>query len=173
MKRRIAAVVLIAMLAVTCMSMTCACVKDEEPPRKVEIEVLNPNTGEPIKRNETIEMPRDNTPVVIKIKDKETGEYLTDDDLPENTISGSCYLTFFVLSYEGAQIEQRTLKIRENLKGYWPTKEELERWSRPFYNYYKIAVSFDCRPDNPQNPDKYERRYAMTTQYIRFYINKE
>ena len=38
MKRKVAMAVLIAMLAVTCMTMACACVKDE-PLRKVNFEI--------------------------------------------------------------------------------------------------------------------------------------
>lgn len=164
MKRRVAMAVLIVMLAVMCMSMTCACVKDEEPPRKVEIEVLNPNTGEPINNGDIVDFPKEKTLIIARIKDKETGKYLTDDDLPENTVRQSYHINVLQLYNDGS--------IRGPLytEGYWPIVADNIVTS---YNYYEIVVFFDCRPEKPQDPQNFTRKYERFNVSVKFYRQAE
>ena len=168
MKKRLLVIALLAIMLLTiCMAMFCGCVDEDPEPRDVELELVNPNTGEAVKWDETIDLPEEGTPIEVRIKDKESGEYLTDDDLPENTIKGSYYITFYVLGTDNEEID------RWNPNGYWPTKDYLnEEWPRSQYNHYEVKISFDCRPKNPENPREFQRKYKMKTDYVYFYINK-
>ena len=163
MKKKIAIILLVTMLLTSFMVMLCACQKEEPEPREVELELVNPTTGEAIKWDDTIDLPEEKTFIQVRIKDKDTGEYLTDNDLPENTVKESCNVQFIILDNDGQRYRQKEYR-------YWPTKEDIE--SVPFYNYYGIQISFDCRPDDPINPREFERKYKMKTDYVRFYINK-
>ncbi len=163
MKKRLLVIALLAIMLLTmCMAMFGGCVDEDPEPRKVELELINPNTGEAVEWDETIDLPEEGTPIYVRVKDKETGEILTDDDLPENTVRGSYHVNFIILDNEGHVYRQ---KYYEN----WPTKEDIE--SVPYYNYYEMAMFFDCRPKNPQD-SKFYRRYERKSTYVRFYINK-
>lgn len=69
--------------------------------RPVVLEVVNPHTGEILKRDDKIDLPPEGTHVEIKIKDKETNVYLTDDDFPDNTIEETYSVAFRVIDDEG------------------------------------------------------------------------
>lgn len=139
--------------------MFTACNKEIEP-HDVEIVLINPHTGEPMSRKEYIEEPPAGTPIEVKIKDLVTGEYLTDEDLPETTIADSLSIgivRYLDWDYNGAARVQ-------NRHNTWPNREEIGT----FYTIYKIAISFDCRPDNPENPREFQRKYTMESLSFRF-----
>ena len=136
-----------------------ACNKQIEP-HDVEIVLINPHTGEPMSRKEYIEEPPAGTPIEVKIKDLVTGEYLTDDDLPETTIADSLsigILRFMDWDYNGAARVQ-------NYHNTWPNREEIGT----YYTVFEISVGFDCRPRNPENPREFQRKYTMESLSFRF-----
>ena len=167
MKKKIAIILLVTILLTSCMATLCACAEEEpEPevtPRDVKIELVNPTTGEIMQDGDTIDLPPENTPIEVKIKDVEWDKYLRDFDLPENTIKESCLINFMFIDNDG-DIHGR--EYRE----FWPTKEDIEK--KGYYNYYEISISFDCRPEKPRDPKTFQRKYKMRTAYVRFYINK-
>lgn len=157
MKHKIAirniAVLILLVCSMTCMAgLFSACNKEIEP-HDVEIVLINPHTGEPMSRKEYIEEPPAGTPIEVKIKDLVTGEYLTDEDLPETTIADSLSIgivRYLDWDYNGSARVQ-------NYHNTWPNREEIGT----YYTIYKIAISFDCRPDNPENPREFQRKYTM------------
>ena len=162
MKRKLAVLLLAALLLTTCMAMFCGCVDEEPEPREVELELVNPITGDIIKSGDTIDLPTEKTYIEVRIKDSKTGRYLTDNDLPENTIKDSYHVQLITLDNDGHNYFQRDYK-------YWPTKEELK--SESYYGSYEMQMSFDCRPKNPQNPREFQRKYKMYTSYVKFHID--
>lgn len=136
-----------------------ACDKQIEP-HDVEIVLINPHTGEPMGYHEKIAEPLAGTPIEVKIKDLVTGEYLTDDDLPETTIADSLsigILRFMDWDYNGAARVQ-------NYHNTWPNREEIGT----YYTVFEISVGFDCRPRNPENPREFQRKYTMESLSFRF-----
>ncbi len=101
MKKKIISAITLFTLSIMCIAMFAGCVQEEPKPRKVELELVNPITGEAVKKNDVIDLPEEGTPIEIRIKDKETGKYLTDNDLPENTIENSYHVNFAILNKEG------------------------------------------------------------------------
>ena len=164
MKQKIRAVVLIcviAMLSICSVFTLSGCDKNDEP-RDVELEVINPNTGEVLKSGDHIVYPGKNALIEVRIKDKETGVYLTDDDFPDNTVRGC--LTFYVnrlrsdgsveshLSSMGECYYDVFGKFHAAPKGVWPQNEEYKS------NYYEVSIAFDCKPKNIQQ-DNFKRKY--------------
>ena len=72
MKRKLAVLLLAALLLTTCMAMFCGCVDEEPEPREVELELVNPITGDEIKYGDTIDWPEEKTYIEVRIKDAET-----------------------------------------------------------------------------------------------------
>ena len=133
-----------------------ACNKEIEP-HDVEIVLINPHTGEPMAHHEKIAEPPAGTPIEVKIKDIVTGEYLTDDDLPETTLADSISIGInYRLDWD--DLNPGTYR---NLRNIWP--ELIEP-----YRVYEIFVYFDCRPDNPDNPQEFQRKYTMESMSFRF-----
>ena len=145
------AVTLICVLACAA-GVLVACDKPEIEPHDVEIVLINPHTGEPMGYHEKIAEPPAGTPIEVKIKDLVTGEYLTDDDLPETTIADSLSIGILRYLYVGDPNGARY----ENYYNLWPA------YKAP-YPIYEIAISFDCRPDNPEHPREFQRKYKMAT----------
>ena len=149
MKRKIlAAAVLIVMVVSVTSVFAAGCTDPESEARDVTIELVNPYTGEAIKPYdmEEISMPPAGTPLEYRVRDAETGEILTDDDIPENTVAGSCSLDLqrvYEGSHNGTVDETR----------YWPEAK----------GKYDLGIYFDCRPRNPENPREFERKYHNTT----------
>ncbi|MDE5991037.1 MAG: hypothetical protein K2H36_05595, partial [Clostridia bacterium] len=156
-KRLLVMTVLAIMLLTMSMAMFGGCVGEEPEPREVELELFNPNTGGTVNRYDTLDIPEDGTPIYVRVKDKETGEILTDDDLPENTIRRSYTLVFYAYKEEREEIDSW------NPQGYWPTKEELAKWPINTADYYEIRINFDCRPDNLKDPKSFVRKYNRKT----------
>lgn len=128
---------------------------------EVELELINPITGEPIKQYDTIELPKEERrEVEVRIINKETGKIVQDEDLPLS-IWLSLRVSFSAINEEGYK---KNLTYR-----FWPTWEEIEKI--PTYdrsNEFEAKISFDSRPDNPcmYKKDTYESKEV----YIRFYI---
>lgn len=157
-----ALVSLLTCLFISAAVMMTACVNTigKIEPHDVEIVLINPHTGEPMGYHEKIAEPPAGTPIEVKIKDLVTGEYLTDDDLPETTIADSLSIgivRYLDWDYNGAARVQ-------NNHNTWPNRAEIGT----FYTIYKIAISFDCRPDNPENPREFQRKYRMKSSSFRF-----
>lgn len=152
-------------IALTCLfacvaGVLVACNKQIEP-HDVEIVLINPNTGEPMSiAGEYLTEPPAGTPIEVKIKDLVTGEYLTDDDLPETTIADSLsigILRFLDWDCNGAAGVQ-------NNHNTWPNREEIGT----YFTVFEIYIGFDCRPHNPENPREFQRKYKMTSTYFMF-----
>ena len=165
MKRKLAVLLLAALLLTTCMSMFCGCVDEEPEPREVELELVNPITGDEIKYGDTIDWPEEKTYIEVRIKDAETGEYLNNFDFPDNSIRGSYYTRFILISDSG--IETKQLET----EGYWPSLDEINKYSNHFYNEYRINIHFDCKPKHVKDPE-YKRKYATCVASVIFYRNK-
>ena len=152
MKRKIlAAAVLIAMVVSVTSVFAAGCTDPEPEARDVTIELVNPYTGEAVQRHEEIAMPPAGMPLEYRIRDAETGEILTDDDIPENTVAGSCSLDLqrvYEGSHNGTVDETR----------YWPQEK----------GTYQLSIYFDCRPRNPENPREFERKYHITSRSFTF-----
>lgn len=171
--RAIVLICVIAMLSMCSVFMLSGCDKNDEP-KDVELEVINPNTGEVLKSEDHIVYPGKNTLIEVRIKDKETGVYLTDDDFPDNTVRGC--LTFY-LSRINEDDNGRYLSVWG--EGYYDTSG---RWHVPPYgvwpqneqyksNYYSLSWSFDCKPKNLQQSN-YIRKYNMCSGWAGdFYID--
>ena len=151
MKRKLAVLLLVALLLTTCMAMFCGCVDEEPEPREVELELVNPITGDEIKYGDTIDLPESQTQIKVRIKEKETGDI----------VSGICDIYWMYIIDNKAQYPQKTFR-------YWPTHEQLKDWTEQT-NYYEVDLYFDCNK-GIKNPN-YERKYRITSTQIRFYIN--
>ncbi len=165
MKRKLAVLLLAALLLTTCMAMFCGCVDEEPEPREVELELVNPITGDEIKYGDTIDWPEEKTYIEVRIKDAETGEYLNNFDFPGNSIRGSYRIEFILLSDEGIDT------VPLDTDGYWPSLDEINKYSNHFYNKYRIKVHFDCKPKDMKDPD-FKRKYATRTEILDFYRNE-
>ena len=159
MKRKITLKLAALAVTLTCVlacatGVLVACDKPEIEPHDVEIVLINPHTGEPMSiAGEYLAEPPAGTPIEVKIKDLVTGEYLTDDDLPETTIADSLsigILRFLDWDCNGSARVQ-------NRHNTWPNREEIGT----FYTVFEISIGFDCRPDNPENPREFQRKYKM------------
>lgn len=150
---------LLTCLFISAAVMMTACVNTigKIEPHDVEIVLINPHTGEPMGYHEKIAEPPAGTPIEVKIKDLVTGEYLTDDDLPETTIADSLSISiWYYLDWNDYNPGPR-----DNYYNMWP------KITDP-YLVYEIFVRFDCRPDNPENPREFQRKYKMESSSFRF-----
>ncbi|WP_410083969.1 hypothetical protein [Barnesiella intestinihominis] len=149
-----AAVLIVMAVSVTSVFAT-GCTDPEPEARDVTIELVNPYTGEAIKPYdmEEISMPPAGTPLEYRVRDAETGEILTDDDIPENTVEGSCSLQL-------ERIHDYSDNTNVSDKSHWPQER----------GKYSLLIYFDCRPRNPENPREFKRKYHITSQDILFVI---
>jgi hypothetical protein len=102
--------------------------------KEVELEIIDPTTGLVIEDGDTIDLPKENTPIEIKVRDKETGRYLTDEDFPGTTIKESLII-HFSLAEEGGGGPMHMIRVST-----WPSKSYLDKW--PEINYYQIWPDF-------------------------------
>lgn len=138
-----------------------ACNKPQIKPHDVEIVLINPHTGEPMQMyGERIQEPPVGTPIEVKIKDLVTGEYLTDDDLPETTLEYS--ITIGIMCY--FDWDDLNPGKYQNYRNLWPNYERVA----PYYHVFEISVGFDCRPLNPENPREFQRKYISRVYYFKF-----
>ena len=152
MKRKIlAAAVLIAMVVSVTSVFAAGCTDPEPEARDVTIELVNPYTGEAVQRHEEIAMPPAGTPLEYRVRDAETGEILTDDDIPENTVEGSCSLQL-------ERMHDYSDNTNVSDKSHWPQEK----------GTYQLSIYFDCRPRNPENPREFERKYHITSRSFTF-----
>ena len=158
MKKRIILSLLVIVVAVTALFGLTSCFKESDDEtqyyREVELELINPNTGEVVKSGDTIMLPKEKTYPEVRVKDKETGEYLTDADLEGTTIKNSCNVNFWIYDDDWDQNIGA-----EYTYGYWPEK----RLSQVFSNY-EISIRFDSTPDNVSY---FKPKYKTTMQYWR------
>lgn len=97
----------------------------------VELEIINPITGEVVKKGDMIGLPEEKLEVEVRIKNGHTGEYLTDHDLT-NGIKGSCIVDFDTYNDVGKDGYPAAYST-----GYWP-----ERFDDGRINY-EIIINFD------------------------------
>lgn len=171
MKERIGAkqkfIIIVVAIVVPLAMLTAVCVKlyyrEFRPTpnylRDVELELINPTTGEVIKNGDTIDLPKANTPIEIKVRDKETGRYLTDDDFPGTTIDNSLSIMFGIVKYDMAQWIM-TLDT-------WPTYNDIEKWKE--FTCYAMDINFNPKE---QNVKKHDIEYNGNYNVVTFYINE-
>ena len=144
----------------SCMAMLCSC--KDEPMRRVDLELVNPTTGEIIKEWDTIDLPTERLPFEVRVKDSETGEYLTDDDIPELTIKECCHARFELESKDYKQT------IPFETDGLWPLVED----TNFLYHHCRVTMYFECEPEYLRNDPNYKKKYYDTHRSVKFYINK-
>lgn len=149
-----AAVVLSAIVLVAAMSVVfTACNDDKRELHDVIIELINPNTGEIVQYGDKIELPPEGTKIEIRLKDLMTGEYLTDEDLPETTVEDS--ITIGIIKYRNwdhLEEHPNTRGPQPNYWNEWPTEKGV----------YEFSFSFDCYPENPENPKEFKAKYDLS-----------
>ncbi|MDE7337369.1 MAG: hypothetical protein K2N32_04570, partial [Clostridia bacterium] len=130
MRKKVAVLLLVAILLTMSIAMFCACADEEPEEREVELELVNPITGDAIKYGDTIDWPEEKTYIDVRIRDKETGEYLNNFDFPGNSIRGSYRIEFILLSDDGIDT------VPLDTDGYWPSLDKINSYSNYFYNSY-------------------------------------
>ena len=159
MKRKLAVLLLAALLLTISMATFSGC-KDKEP-REVEIEIINPLTGEVLEQDGVIELPDEETPIEVRVKDKKKNKYLTDKDLEGVTLK-EC------LNISVSRLWKYDYKEALNTKGKFPIEEEGVVTS----NYYEIEVKFETKPWNVFE-EEYKRKYEAKNLVLNFYSNKD
>lgn len=159
MKRKVAILLLAALLLTVSMVMFSGC-KDKEP-REVEIEIINPLTGEVLEQDGVIELPDEETPIEVRVKDKKKDKYLTDKDLEGVTLK-EC------LNTSVSRLWKYDYKEALNTRGKFPIEEEGVVTS----NYYEIEVKFETKPWDVFE-EEYERKYEAKNLILNFYSDKD
>ncbi len=160
MKNKKLAVILLAIFLLTVsMAMFSGC--NEKEPREVEIEIINPLTGEVLEQDGVIELPDEETPIEVRVKDKKKDKYLTDKDLEGVTLK-EC------LNISVSRLWKYDYKEALNTRGKFPIEEEGVVTS----NYYEIEVKFETKPWNVFE-EEYERKYEAKNLVLNFYSNKD
>ena len=159
MKRKLAVLLLAALLLTISMATFSGC-KDKEP-REVEIEIINPLTGEVLEQDGVIELPDEETPIEVRVKDKKKDKYLTDKDLEGVTLK-EC------LNISVSRLWKYDYKEALNTKGKFPIEEEGVVTS----NYYEIEVKFETKPWDVFE-EEYKRKYEAKNLVLNFYSNKD
>ncbi len=159
MKRKLAVLLLAALLLTVSMAMFSGC--NDKEPREVEIEIINPLTGEVLEQDGVIELPDEETPIEVRVKDKKKNKYLTDKDLEGVTLK-EC------LNISVSRLWKYDYKEALNTKGKFPIEEEGVVTS----NYYEIEVKFETKPWDVFE-EEYERKYEAKNLVLNFYSNKD
>ena len=159
MKRKLAVLLLAALLLTVSMAMFSGC--NEKEPREVEIEIINPLTGEVLEQDGVIELPDEETPIEVRVKDKKKNKYLTDKDLEGVTLK-EC------LNISVSRLWKYDYNEALNTKGKFPIEEEGVVTS----NYYEIEVKFETKPWDVFE-EEYERKYEAKNLVLNFYSNKD
>ena len=160
MKNKKLAVILLAIFLLT-VSMATFSGCNEKEPREVEIEIINPLTGEVLEQDGIIELPDEETPIEVRVKDKKKDKYLTDKDLEGITLK-EC------LNISVSRLWKYDYKEALNTRGKFPIEEEGVVTS----NYYEIEVKFETKPWNVFE-EEYERKYEAKNLVLNFYSNKD
>ena len=159
MKRKIAVFLLVVLLLTVSMATFSGC--NEKEPREVEIEIINPLTGEVLEQDGIIELPDEETPIEVRVKDKKKDKYLTDKDLEGITLK-EC------LNISVSRLWKYDYKEALNTRGKFPIEEEGVVTS----NYYEIEVKFETKPWDVFE-EEYERKYEAKNLVLNFYSNKD
>lgn len=157
-KRVCGKIIIIAMLIIISVVGFAGCSEKEVVAREIIIELLHPETGEPMLNKGTrFTLLKEKTPIVARIRDKETGVELKDSDLIDNTVKNSINISVTRLSISEDHYGEDMGFIGTG--GYWPT----DVW------YYEILVRFDCLSNHVSRIRKYEYR----SEYFRFHVDYE
>ena len=159
MKKKIAIILLLTIIMTSCMAMLCSC--SNRKSREVEIEIVNPLSGELFEQDEILDLPTEQTTIEVRVKDKKSGKYLKDKNLSKTTVVES-------LNIKVSRLWKNDYKELLNTDGYLPIEEEGVVAS----NCYEIEVTFDCKPTNIEDED-YKRKYEVKTVSVCFYSNKD
>ena len=157
--KKLAVILLAALLLTISMAMFSGC--NEKEPREVEIEIINPLTGEVLEQDGVIELPDEETPIEVRVKDKKKDKYLTDKDLEGITLK-EC------LNISVSRLWKYDYKEALNTKGKFPIEEEGVVTS----NYYEIEVKFETKPWDVFE-EEYERKYEAKNLVLNFYSDKD
>ena len=157
--KKLAVILLAALLLTISMAMFSGC--NEKEPREVEIEIINPLTGEVLEQDGVIELPDEETPIEVRVKDKKKNKYLTDKDLEGVTLK-EC------LNISVSRLWKYDYKEALNTKGKFPIEEEGVVTS----NYYEIEVKFETKPWDVFE-EEYERKYEAKNLVLNFYSDKD
>ena len=160
MKNKKLAVILLAIFLLT-VSMATFSGCNEKEPREVEIEIINPLTGEVLEQDGVIELPDEETPIEVRVKDKKKDKYLTDKDLEGVTLK-EC------LNISVSRLWKYDYKEALNTRGKFPIEEEGVVTS----NYYEIEVKFETKPWDVFE-EEYERKYEAKNLVLNFYSDKD
>ena len=158
MLKKLIAITIMTALLVTGMLVLASCKEKEPISRRVELELIDPTTGEKVISGD---LPKEKTYVEVRIKDKETGEYLTDEDLPQTTIKQSYHVNFY--AYDDDWSRESSYAVWS--APYWPEKVDA------LYDHYEISIFFDCYPEGLNDPYFY-RKYRHTAEYVRVIFNR-
>ena len=160
MLKKLITITMMTALLVTGMLALASCKEKEPISRPVELELIDPTTGKEVINGSRMDLPKEKTYVEVRVKDKETGEYLTDEDLPQTTIKKSYRVNIYAyreeLGHKGYPILSEP---------YWPEKVEA------LYDHYKISIFFDCYPEGLNDPYFY-RKYTTTEKYVEVIFNR-
>ena len=160
MLKKLIVITIMTALLVTGMLALASCKEKEPISRPVKLELIDPTTGKEVINGSRMDLPKEKTYVEVRVKDKETGEYLTDEDLPQTTIKKSYRVNIYAyreeLGHKGYPILSEP---------YWPEKVEA------LYDHYKISIFFDCYPEGLNDPYFY-RKYIATEKYVRVIFNR-
>lgn len=132
----------------------CLYKKEPPAPREVELELINPVTGEVVKNGDRVQLPEEKTYIEVRIKDKETGEYLTDEDLPKK-VKGSYSICIEIYDDTWEKAKGPVLE-----GGYWPKEVDA------IYDHYEITIFFD------KNRSQEKYRLKTGVEYIRIILFK-
>ena len=160
MLKKLITITMMTALLVTGMLALASCKEKEPISRRVELELIDPTTGKEVINGSRMDLPKEKTYVEVRIKDKETGEYLTDEDLPQTTIKKSYHVNINVYTDGWGKDVRPVLSAQ-----YWPEKVEA------LYDHYKISIFFDCYPEGLNDPYFY-RKYTTTVKYVRVIFNR-
>ena len=159
MLKKLITITMMTALLVTGMLALASCKEKEPISRRVELELIDPTTGKEVTNGSRMDLPKEKTYVEVRVKDKETGEYLTDEDLPQTTIKKS-YVNINVYTDGWEEQLRPVLSVP-----YWPEKVDA------LYDHYKISIFFDCYPEGLNDPYFY-RKYRHTAEYVRVIFNR-
>jgi len=127
--------------------------------KEVELEIINPTTGTALENGDTIDLPKTVTPIEVRVRDKETGEYLTDEDFPEIIIKENISIMLGVTQSD--KFAGWVMDLNN-----WPKKSDIEKWK----DFEGFALHVDFTPKG-QDAQKGETRYHGAYMVVKFYIN--
>lgn len=134
--------------------MLTACDKTPEE-HDVLIEVINPQNGEVIAypHHAKFSAPQASTPIEVRVKDRVTGEYVTDEDLQVSSLYDCTFIRIFCYSDWSDTTAQEAYSSK-----WWPSSESP-------YRIFRLTVTFNY-PPLTEDVSEIDLWYGTTTIYI-------